>query len=119
MNLDEVLAQLKESYIKKLPLKLEMMKQQIEMKEFEKLREEFHKIKGTGKTYGVPEISLLGEVFEEILILSNFKPQMNWAIDSYSLLEDIHKTRTSRKEFNISADSRFKNLQLTLESFKK
>ena len=60
MNLDDVLAKLQKTYIKNMPEKLQLMKTHINAKDFKALREEFHKIKGTGRTYGLPEVTDLG-----------------------------------------------------------
>lgn len=119
MSLEEILAQLQKKYIMNIPEKLKSMKTHIEAQDFRSLREEFHKIKGTGRTHGVPEITDLGAVFEEILIVSDFKPQINWALDAYDIFKDIYTARSNQKEFNIGQDPRYKNLKLTLESFKK
>lgn len=119
MSLEEVLAKLKTNYVKSMPDKLQVMKKHIESKDFTTLREEFHKIKGTGRTYGLPEVSDLGAVFEEILIVSEFKPHLNWALDAHDLFRDIYASREKNREFNIQQDPRFKNLKSTLETLKK
>ncbi len=119
MSLEEVLAQLQKNYIKNIPEKLKNMKAHIDSKDYKALREEFHKIKGTGRTHGLPEITDLGSVFEEILVISNFNPQINWALDAYDIFKDIYDSRSKAKPFNIDQDPRYKNLQSTLESFKK
>lgn len=119
MSLDDLLAQLQQTYIKNMPDKLQVMKKLIDSKDFKSLREEFHKIKGTGRTYGIPEVTDLGALVEEILILCDFKPQLNWTLDAHDILRDIHNARSKSKKFNIEQDPRYKNLQSTLESYKK
>lgn len=119
MNLDDILAKLQKTYIHGMPEKLQVMKNHINAKDFKSLREEFHKIKGTGKTYGLPEVTDLGAVFEEILMVSNFNPHLNWALDAHDLFRDIHQARLKNKAFNISEDPRYKNLQSTLQNLKK
>ncbi len=119
MNLEDVLAKLQKTYISNMPDKLQLMKKHIEAKDFVSLREEFHKIKGTGRTYGLPEVTDLGAVFEELLIATEFNPQLNWALDAYDLFKDIYAARAKDKAFNISQDPRFKNLKSSLETLKK
>lgn len=119
MNLEDVLAKLQKTYISNMPEKLKLMKSYIEAKNFTALREEFHKIKGTGRTYGLPEVTDLGAVFEEILILTEFNPALNSALDAYDLFKDIHTSRSKNKAFNISQDPRYKNLLSSLETLKK
>lgn len=119
MSLEDVLAQLQKTYIKNMPLKLQTMKTFIDTKDFKSLREEFHKIKGTGRTYGLPEVTDLGAVFEEILIACDFSPQINWALDAHDIFRDIHSARIKDKAFKIEQDPRYKNLQTTLETLKK
>ncbi len=119
MNLDEILAKLQKKYIKNMPDKIKTMDKLIQVEDFKSLREEFHKIKGTGRTYGLAEVSDLGALFEEILILSEFQPKMNWALDAYDLFKDIYDSRSKNKVFNIGRDPRYKNLQSALETLKK
>lgn len=119
MSLDSVLADLKANYIKSIPQKLQTIKEHIENKDFKNLREDFHKMKGTGKTYGIPEISDLGALFEEILIFCEFNPQPGWALDAHNLLKDIYEHRSEDKAYTIQSDSRFQSLQNALKSLKE
>ena len=119
MSLDNVLADLQVKYIQNIPQKLQVIKEHIEGKDFKGLREDFHKIKGTGKTYGVPEISDLGSLFEEILILCEFDPHPEWALDAHNLLKDIYAHRSESKVYTIQSDSRFQSLQNILKSLKE
>lgn len=119
MNLDEMLKELQQKYIQTMPDKLASMTKHIETQNFQSLREEFHKIKGTGKTYGIPEISDLGAVFEEILIKCEFNPDPQWVKDALGIFKDIHTARVEQKAFEIFSDERFKNLQNALSQLKK
>lgn len=119
MNLDEILKELQKNYIKTMPTKLESMSKCAEQKNYQALREEFHKIKGTGKTYGLPEVSDLGAVFEDLLIKCEFNPEPTWVDEALNLFKDIHTARSDHQAFEISADPRFKNLQNALSQIKK
>jgi HPt (histidine-containing phosphotransfer) domain-containing protein len=54
-----VMESLKQDYLEALPLKIQKIKDLTERQELDLLREEYHKLKGTGKTYGFPDISVV------------------------------------------------------------
>jgi|FLYM01.1.fsa_nt_gi HPt (histidine-containing phosphotransfer) domain-containing protein len=70
MTLDELLKNLQIEYLSELPSRIEVIKSHVESKDVRALVEDFHKLKGTGKTYGIPEISVIGEKMEMLLIKS-------------------------------------------------
>lgn len=119
MNFDDILKQLQKNYVQGMPSKIKAMHECEKSSDYESLREEFHKIKGTGKTYGLPEVSDLGGLFEEILIQSKFNPEKKWVTQAISLFEDIHLARINEKSFDLSGDARFKSLQNALSLLKK
>ena len=67
MNQDfqNMMAELKKEYISELPAKINYIETLIEQSNQTELENEFHKLKGTGKTYGVPEVSIICEKAEE------------------------------------------------------
>ena len=65
-NLKDVLADLKADYLKTLPAKIEKIKTLTFHQSWEQLADEYHKLKGTGKTYGFPEITLVCEKLEKL-----------------------------------------------------
>lgn len=110
MSLDDLLKSLQQEYLSELPDRINGIKSHLESKDATSLVEDFHKLKGTGKTYGIPEISELGEKMEHLLLSSPDKGlmQVSHAID---LLVEIHHTRTAGDSFEISLDSRFQDLK--------
>ena len=66
MSMAQLLAELQAEYIKTFPYKVESMTKHWNEKKVDSLEDEFHKIKGTGRSYGLPEVSLLGEAMERI-----------------------------------------------------
>jgi HPt (histidine-containing phosphotransfer) domain-containing protein len=68
MNLDEVMGELREEYLQSFDSKVKNLSVNLEKKEFDLIELEFHKMKGTGETYGIPEISQLGYVVEKICL---------------------------------------------------
>lgn len=63
-KLSELLAELKADYRKSFPAKILVLQNAFDRRDVHSLTEEFHKLKGTGKTYGYPEVSLLCEALE-------------------------------------------------------
>lgn len=65
-KLSEVLAELKAEYRQKFPEKLAKLRALHADQDWAALKEEFHKLKGTGRTYGYPEVSQLCEALEQL-----------------------------------------------------
>ena len=106
-DLKQILENLKRDYLANLPPRIQQMEELWLKSEHKLLKTEFHKLKGTGKTYGLPEISELGLVAEE-LCMTDARGQAVPVI--LELLRKIHATRTSGKEFNLAGTTEFKSL---------
>ena len=65
-KLSDLLAELKSEYLEKLPGKIKHLRQVNTTHDWVQIEEEFHKLKGTGKTYGFPEVSQLCEKMESL-----------------------------------------------------
>ena len=65
-KLAEILAELKAEYLAKFPEKIAKLKSLTAAQNWPGLEEEYHNLKGTGKTYGYPEISALCEKLEKL-----------------------------------------------------
>jgi HPt (histidine-containing phosphotransfer) domain-containing protein len=67
MNQDfkNMMAELKTEYLIELPDKINYIETLLEQTNQVELENEFHKLKGTGKTYGVPEVTDICEIAEE------------------------------------------------------
>lgn len=110
MTFDALMEDLKREYVSELPLKIQHIRTNLDAKEHAVVREDFHKLKGTGKTYGVPEISQLAEVVE--LICINRPESISKAVpEALTLLMDIHARRTAAEAFDITGDQRFSKLK--------
>lgn len=59
--------ELKSEYVDSLPAKSDLVLKLAESESWVELESEFHKMKGTGKTYGLEEVSILGEKFENLV----------------------------------------------------
>lgn len=110
MNFQEMMEQLKLEYIQSLPAKIEEIRNNLKQCDVSVLREDFHKLKGTGKTYGLPEVSTLAEAVEKICL---HKPQeANSAVhDALKLLKDIHSQRQASQFLDLLQDDRFHRIQ--------
>jgi HPt (histidine-containing phosphotransfer) domain-containing protein len=109
MNFDNLLSQLRIEYVSSLPEKIQIIRHFYNSGDALGVKEVFHKLKGTGATYGVPEISMIGETVEQFC---KTKPQdMKTVIpDALALLDSVHTSRTKNEEFNVSADPRFQRI---------
>lgn len=64
----EMLKQLRAEYLASIPAKIAEIRREIERGDVAGIRESFHKLKGTGKTYGLPEVSELAAVVERVCL---------------------------------------------------
>lgn len=115
MSFEEMMKNLKREYVRDLPSKIATIRQFCEGSNVNQLREEFHKLKGTGKTYGIPEVSELCATLEQICI----QQSAHAVEDSKSALEiltSIHKARSQDQAFEVAQDPRFQEIQKHLAS---
>lgn len=109
MSMEELLKNLRKDYLESMPDKISNIKKQISDGSTDDLRDCFHKLKGTGKTYGIPEISELAATVEGIC---HETPDQagKAARQAVAILLDITSARKSDNEFKLSSDPRFKAL---------
>lgn len=110
MSFDEMLKNLQRDYLHSLPEKISTIQQQIQEGDAVVLRASFHKLKGTGKTYGIPEISELAAEVEDICQGRPLSAAPA-AREAVLILRDIHSARQSNHEFKLSSDPRFKKIR--------
>lgn len=106
MSFTDMLEGLKKEYIESLPEKIVNIKEHISSSNITGLKEDFHKLKGTGKTYGIPEVSTLAASVEAICI-DNPKVAIKAAECAVEILVDIHQSRSSESIHDIGSDERF------------
>ena len=114
MNLEEMIKTLQQEYLAGLPEKITQIETIIQSKESAAIRDSFHKLKGTGTTYGLPEVSELGQAVEEVCIQRPASAAEAGTL-GVALLREIHRSRQHQKPFNVSADSRFATLHKLLQ----
>ncbi|MCB0351304.1 MAG: Hpt domain-containing protein [Bdellovibrionales bacterium] len=109
MNFDEMMAELKAEYVASFPEKLTEIRSHYEANDREKLRDDFHKLKGTGKTYGLPEVSILCEVVEKLCLAKGASP--NQFVEKALLsLKNIHLSQLEKKSYTIENCADYKAL---------
>lgn len=109
MSIDSLMEELKKEYIDSFPEKISELDTLLKKKDFTGLQNSFHKLKGSGKTYGIPEISILGEYFEK-LILKNPSESLNLIPFGIQIFEKIFSFRSKNIEYEILKDSIYQDL---------
>lgn len=66
MSLDDLLAQMRLEYLEVLPQRIETLKKLADAQNWSQIEVEFHKLKGTGKTYGIGAVSELCAALENL-----------------------------------------------------
>lgn len=112
-SLAEVLAGLQKSYLASMAEKISNLHALHEANDLIKLETEYHKLKGTGRTYGLPEVTQLGAVVERICQIA--PDQLTKAVPfSLTLLAQIRDTRIQGQPFVLEGVSEFDELSRVL-----
>lgn len=102
-KLSEVLKELRSDYLLKFPNKIAQLRQLTEAQSWKELEDEYHKLKGTGSTYGFPDISTVCEIMESLAQNKyNQKPEL--FAQTVSLLERMHQNYAEGKVLDLSSD---------------
>jgi HPt (histidine-containing phosphotransfer) domain-containing protein len=104
---------LQRDYLASIPEKIKIIEEQIGANDQSNLRESFHKLKGTGKTYGIPEVSELGALVEAICIGHPVNSFVAGKI-ALGVLRDIHSSYMGSSQYAFSIDTRLLDLQKLL-----
>ena len=101
-----MMEELREEYLESFEEKFNLMRTCLANKEWYALELEFHKLKGTGTTYGVPEVTEMCQVVEDICRTQTeiSSELLNSAIN---LLTKIKQKYTDKIEFELSKDPEF------------
>ena len=110
MSFEKMMEQLRTEYVEDLPKKIKDIETSLASSQIQEMREDFHKLKGTGRTYGVPEITDLAEVMERICL--QFPQEIVRTVpDALILLREIHDLRKTDQALDIKKDHRFAKLK--------
>ena len=110
MSFEDLLKSLQQDYINALPAKIEIIKKQVASKDVSEIRESFHKLKGTGRTYGLPEVSELAALVEAFC-LAQSAHALTAAQHALVVLTEIHSARSKQQEFALTQSSAFQEIQ--------
>lgn len=100
-QIQKIMLELRNEYVGRLPEKMERLESLFKEHNHVELETEFHKMKGTGKTYGLPEVSSLGLVFENVCKNSSLSADhLHLAIE---WLSQIFESRQKSQEFAIES----------------
>ena len=113
MSFEELLKSLRADYVAALPGKIDIILDQIDTSAHDELRESFHKLKGTGTTYGLPEVSELAEVLEDICTDQPTAAPVA-ARRATELLREIHQAHARDQSFDLHGDPRFSEVRQML-----
>ena len=110
----QTLKELKKDYIGDLPKKIQLLRDHFKKGELEELCNIFHKAKGSGSTYGCPEVSQLCTVMESLCENNQYLLSKSVPV-ALDILTDIHRHRESSilkdEAYDLQKDQRF--LELT------
>lgn len=115
MSFEDLLKSLQVDYIRALPSKIESIRTLIAANDAVGLREAFHKFKGTGRTYGLPEVSELAEAVERIC--ADHPPRAARAAElAAEILHDVHAARGRDEAFALASDARYLEIRKLLQA---
>lgn len=99
-KLSRVLSDLKKEYLEALPGKIQKIRSLTQKENWPLIYEEYHKLKGTGKTYGFPEISILCEQLEKLAQKKETqKPAL--FLEAVDLLEELRLSFENNRSFDL------------------
>jgi HPt (histidine-containing phosphotransfer) domain-containing protein len=102
-KLTMLLAELKHEYLKAFPEKLELLRELIQKEDWSGLEVLYHKLKGTGKTYGFPEISTLCQKMESLSQSKTYQ-KAEFFQRSLLILEKLNQSYTQGTPYNLNQD---------------
>ncbi len=118
MSLKELLAELQKEYLATFPAKVVLISDLWRKREMTELETEYHKMKGTGRTYGLPEVSQVGEALERLCEVA--PDQLEKAVPlSLQVLTKIRAHRERGETLSVEIDPDFQAIvQLVMKADK-
>ena len=109
-DITEIIKELQKTYLASLPGKITALRELWQKGETKLLKTDYHKLKGTGRTYGLPEVTLIGEVLERICLLEN-RDLLNEAVPlSLELLHEIGVERRAGRTPHLEGHPKFERV---------
>lgn len=112
-NMEELLKALQADYLAGLPAKIATIRGFIDRGDLHEIRDSFHKLKGTGKTYGMPEVSELAALVERVCIDTPAQSVPAGEL-GLRLLTAVHSARVRKAEHPLADDPHFQSLRRLL-----
>ena len=113
MSFESMMAELRKEYVESLNDKVSECQSYLDKSDFGALQNLFHKLKGSGATYGIPEASLLGELIELYMKKLNLEHTPQAACDpkvqshlraGTEMLKRIRDARKTEKAYAVEKD---------------
>ncbi len=102
--------ELQTEYLESFTEKFQLWRKLFTEEQWDSLEMEFHKMKGTGSTYGVPEVSLLCQHLERIC--QSQKAISHEFLDTIiRMLGDIKLKYLANGDYNLAEDPDFEKIQ--------
>lgn len=109
MSFQDVMAGLKKEYIESIPEKIAEIRSLHKTKNYPALRDAFHKLKGSGQTYGLPEITQIATPVEA-LFKKGSRDAMPACERALVLFERIHRAEMQQIPFHLLEQPEFLTL---------
>jgi len=109
MSFQDVMATLKKEYVASIPEKIAEIRGLSKSKNYPALRDAFHKLKGSGQTYGLPDISQIATPVES-LFKKGSSDAMPACERALILFERIYKAETQQLPFQLIEQPEFLTL---------
>lgn len=106
MSIHDVLAELRKTYLEALPGRADGIERLLQEGKYNEVETEFHKLKGTGKTYGLPEVSQVGEVAERLVEHGSTSAQESVPA-AIKVLRKITTSRAAGQALDLEKDADF------------
>ena len=106
MSIHDVLAELRKTYLEALPARADGIEKLLNEGKYNEVETEFHKLKGTGKTYGLPEVSQVGEVAERLVEHGSTSAEESVPA-AIKVLRKITTSRAEGKPLDLEKDADF------------
>jgi HPt (histidine-containing phosphotransfer) domain-containing protein len=106
----EAFEALRQKYLKSVPEKIENIRKAIATNSLHDLQQEFHKIKGSGKTYGFGDISIIATHIDKHCKANN-PNSFTLAEKACQLLQKIYDNQSAQQDYDLQNDPLFKEIQ--------
>jgi HPt (histidine-containing phosphotransfer) domain-containing protein len=103
---ETMMQELREEYLISISEKCTELQRNFRNRELTEVRESFHKMKGSGATYGVPEVSKLASILE--YLCDSREQELNWAVpQAIEWLQKIKEHRMNDSVFELELEPKF------------